>query len=29
MTWLYFLGGAVSIGLLVYLIYVLINAEEF
>jgi K+-transporting ATPase KdpF subunit len=29
MTWLYVLGGAVSIGLLVYLIYVLINAEEF
>ena len=29
MTWPYFLGGADSIGLLVYLIYVLINAEEF
>ena len=29
MTWLYFLGGAVSVGLLVYLIYVLIKAEEF
>jgi len=29
MTWLYVLGGAVSIGLLVYLIYVLIKAEEF
>ena len=28
MTWLYFLGGAVSIGLLVSLLYVLINAEE-
>jgi K+-transporting ATPase KdpF subunit len=29
MTWLYVLGAAVSIGLLVYLIYVLIKAEEF
>lgn len=29
MTWLYFLGSVVSIGLLVYLLYVLINAEEF
>jgi K+-transporting ATPase KdpF subunit len=29
MTWLYVLGGAASIGLLVYLIYVLIKAEEF
>ncbi len=29
MTWLYVLGGAVSVGLLVYLIYVLVNAEEF
>jgi K+-transporting ATPase KdpF subunit len=29
MTWLYVLGSAVSIGLLVYLTYVLINAEEF
>ena len=29
MTWLYFLGGAVSVRLLVYLIYVLIKAEEF
>jgi K+-transporting ATPase KdpF subunit len=29
MTWLYALSGAVSIGLLVYLIYALIKAEEF
>jgi len=29
MTWLYALSGTVSIGLLVYLIYALIKAEEF
>jgi len=29
MTWLYGLGGAVSAGLLVYLVYALFNAEEF
>ncbi|CAN5368443.1 hypothetical protein BH09PSE6_BH09PSE6_08530 [soil metagenome] len=29
MTWLHWLGGAVSIGLLVYLIHALFNAEEF
>lgn len=29
MTWLYVLSGCVSIGLLIYLVYALINAEEF
>jgi K+-transporting ATPase KdpF subunit len=29
MTWLYVLSAVVSVGLLVYLIYALINAEEF
>ena len=29
MTWLYWLGGAASVGLLVYLLYALFNAEEF
>jgi K+-transporting ATPase KdpF subunit len=29
MTWLYVLSGAVSLGLLVYLIYALLRAEEF
>ena len=29
MTWLYWLGGVASAGLLVYLIYALLNAEEF
>jgi K+-transporting ATPase KdpF subunit len=29
MTWLYFLSGAVSAGLLVYLVIALFNAEEF
>ncbi|MBC7644791.1 MAG: K(+)-transporting ATPase subunit F [Thermoleophilia bacterium] len=29
MTWLYVLGGAASVGLLVYLLYALLNAEEF
>ena len=29
MTWLYVLGGAASVVLLVYLLYALLNAEEF
>jgi K+-transporting ATPase KdpF subunit len=29
MTWLYWLAGAASLGLLVYLIYALLRAEEF
>ena len=29
MTWLYWLSGAASIGLLVYLLYAVFNAEEF
>ncbi|CAN5405433.1 hypothetical protein BH10PSE17_BH10PSE17_15230 [soil metagenome] len=29
MTWLHWLGGAASLGLLAYLIYALFNAEEF
>ena len=29
MTWLHWLGGAASVGLLVYLLYALFNAEEF
>lgn len=29
MTWLYMLGGAVSIGLLVYLVVALFSAENF
>ena len=29
MSWLHVLGGAVAVGLLVYLVYALINAEEF
>ena len=29
MTWLYVLGGAASVGLLVYLLYALLNAEQF
>lgn len=29
MTWLYVLSGALAVGLLVYLVYALINAEEF
>ncbi|HWI12137.1 MAG TPA: K(+)-transporting ATPase subunit F [Burkholderiaceae bacterium] len=29
MTWLYWLSGAASSGLLVYLVYALFNAEEF
>ena len=28
-TWLYGLAGSASLGLLVYLIYALLNAEEF
>jgi K+-transporting ATPase KdpF subunit len=29
MTWLYVLAGAASVGLLVYLVYALLRAEEF
>jgi K+-transporting ATPase KdpF subunit len=29
MTWLYVLSGAISVGLLVYLLYALVKAEEF
>lgn len=29
MTWLYWLAGSASLGLLVYLGYALLNAEEF
>ncbi len=29
MTWLYVISGAASLGLLVYLIYALLRAEEF
>jgi K+-transporting ATPase KdpF subunit len=29
MTWLYWLAGAASLGLLLYLIYALLRAEEF
>jgi K+-transporting ATPase KdpF subunit len=29
MTWLYWLSGAASAGLLVYLVYALFNAEDF
>ena len=29
MSWLYLLGGVTSAGLLVYLVYALLNAEEF
>jgi K+-transporting ATPase KdpF subunit len=29
MTWLYGLAGAASLGLLIYLAYALLNAEEF
>ena len=29
MTWLYLLGGAASLGLLVYLVAALLKAEEF
>jgi len=29
MTWLYVLSGVISVGLLVYLVYALVKAEEF
>lgn len=29
MNWLYWLAGAASLGLLVYLVYALLRAEEF
>ena len=29
MTWLYWLSGLASAGLLVYLVHALLNAEEF
>ena len=29
MTWLYVLAGSVSLGLLFYLVYALLRAEEF
>ena len=29
MTWLYWLAGAASLGLLIYLVYALLRAEEF
>lgn len=29
MIWLYWLAGAASLGLLVYLVYALLRAEEF
>ena len=29
MTWLYVLSGAASVGLMVYLVYALLKAEEF
>lgn len=29
MTWLYWLAGAASLGLTAYLLYALLNAEEF
>jgi K+-transporting ATPase KdpF subunit len=29
MTWLYLLSGAIAVGLLIYLIYALVKAEEF
>lgn len=29
MTWLYVLGSVISVGLLGYLVYALIKAEEF
>ncbi len=29
MSWLYALAGAASLGLLVYLVYALLRAEEF
>jgi K+-transporting ATPase KdpF subunit len=29
MTWLYWLAGSASVGLAIYLLYALLNAEEF
>ena len=29
MSWLYWLSGSASLGLLVYLVYALLRAEEF
>lgn len=29
MTWLYVLSGAAAVGLMVYLVYALLKAEEF
>lgn len=29
MTWLYLLAGTASLGLIVYLVYALLRAEEF
>jgi K+-transporting ATPase KdpF subunit len=29
MTWLYWLAGSASLGLAIYLVYVLLRAEEF
>jgi K+-transporting ATPase KdpF subunit len=29
MSWLYWLGGSASLGLLIYLAYALLRAEEF
>jgi K+-transporting ATPase KdpF subunit len=29
MTWLYWIAGSASLGLLVYLVYALLKAEEF
>lgn len=29
MSWLYWLAGSASVGLLIYLVYALIRAEEF
>ena len=29
MTWLYVLSAVIAVGLLIYLVYALINAEEF
>lgn len=29
MTWLYWLAGSASLGLVIYLIYALLRAEEF
>jgi K+-transporting ATPase KdpF subunit len=29
MSWLYWLAGSASVGLLIYLVYALLRAEEF